>query len=205
MEPLPGGNRLWGWGVAAIILVGLLAGWNSRRHATPDGDPQMIVQSSLETLKEQEKLTPFIARYVAVVPQQQTSSGQPQLLLVPGNVRYEVDLDELRSSDLEWNATTKELEIKLPRLRVIGPDIINDAVARWKGGGKPVVMDRKEGGIDRASRRNAEAQLLEQARDKGPMEQAKKTVRTIVARNFAQPLESAGVDAGVTIYFADER
>ncbi|WP_337828271.1 DUF4230 domain-containing protein [Pseudonocardia sp. TMWB2A] len=201
---LPGGNRIWGWGIAALILIGLLAGWKSRRAATPDGDPQMIVQASLETLKEQQVLTPFIARYVAVVPQTTTSAGSPQLLLVPGTVRYEVDVEGVRASDLEWNATTKELEIKLPKLRVNGPDIIHDAIARWRGGGKPVPLAKKEGGIDRASRRNAEAQLLEQARAKGPMEQAKAAVRAIVKRSFSAPLKSAGVDAGVKVYFADE-
>ena len=201
---LPGGNRLWGWGIAALILIGLLAGWNSRRAATPDGDPQMIVQASLETLKEQQVLTPFIARYIAVVPQTTTSAGSPQLLLVPGTVRYEVDVEGVRASDLEWNATTKELEIKLPKLRVNGPDIVHDAIARWRGGGKPVPLAKKEGGIDRASRRSAEAQLLEQARAKGPMEQAKAAVRAIVKRSFSAPLKSAGVDAGVKVYFADE-
>ncbi len=130
---LPGGNRIWGWGIAVLILIGLLAGWNSRRAATPDGDPQMIVQASLETLKEQQVLTPFIARYIAVVPQTTTSAGSPQLLLVPGTVRYEVDVEGVRASDLEWNATTKELEIKLPKLRVNGPDIVHDAIARWRG------------------------------------------------------------------------
>ncbi len=201
---LPGGNRIWGWGIAALILIGLLAGWNSRRAATPDGDPQMIVQASLETLKEQQVLTPFIARYVAVVPQTTASAGAPQLLLVPGTVRYEVDVEGVRASDLEWNATTKELEIKLPKLRVNGPDIVHDAIARWRGGGKPVPLAKKGGGIDRASRRNAEAQLLEQARAKGPMEEAKAAVRAIVKRSFSTPLKSAGVDAGVKVYFADE-
>lgn len=203
-DGLPGGNRLWGWGISAIVLIGLIAGWNSRRHDRADGDPQMIVQSSLETLKAQETLTPFIARYVAIVPQQQASAGGPQLLLIPGTVRYEVDVEGLRASDLEWNATTKELEIKLPKLRVNGPDIVHDAIARWRGGGKPVPLSKKEGGIDRASRRSAEAQLLEQARAKGPMEQAKAAVRAIVKRSFSGPLKSAGVDAGVKVHFADE-
>src|SRR3546814_11863767 len=73
----------------------------------------------------QNVLVPFTARYVAVVTSTQSRLGlsAKKTLIMPGTVRYELDLGKLKQSDLEWDAATSALTVTLPPLRLEGPEI----------------------------------------------------------------------------------
>src|SRR3546814_13324909 len=60
-------------------------------------DPVTIANSSLQGLQEQNRLSAFAARYVAVVTSKQSRLGltAEKTMIMPGMVRYEVDLGKL--------------------------------------------------------------------------------------------------------------
>src|SRR3546814_3258102 len=69
-------------------------------------DPVTIANSSLQGLQEQNRLSAFAARYVAVVTSTQSRLGltAEKTMIMPGMVRYEVDLgkrSEEQKSELQ--------------------------------------------------------------------------------------------------------
>lgn len=199
----------WGWALVALLALGMLGAWSAWRQWNSAGDPQTIVNASLESLKEQNVLVPFTARYVAVVTSQQSRFGgtlaAKKTLIMPGTVRYEVDLGKVRAADLDWNATTKELDITLPPLRVAGPEIDMDGISEFQDGAILLTLTDAENVLDRANQRAARTELLKQAQGETPMRLAKNAARSAVTQNFAMPLKAAGIDAGVTVRFADDK
>lgn len=198
----------WGWALVAIVALALLGAWSAWRSWQQQGDPQTIVAASLQSLKEQNVLVPFTARYVAVVTSQQSrlagTLSAKKTLIMPGTVRYEVDLGKLKRDDLDWNATTKQLEITLPKIRVAGPEIDMDGISEFQDGAILMALTDAETVLDRANQRAARTELLKQASGETPMRLARNAARTAIMQNFAMPLQAAGIDAGVTVRFADE-
>ncbi len=90
--------------LVAALLVGLVLGavvTGAIRLGDWFGggpDPETIAAASLESMREQNRLTPFAARYVAVVTSTQSRFGltAQKTLIMPGMVRYEVDLGKLQ-------------------------------------------------------------------------------------------------------------
>jgi hypothetical protein len=211
-EPAPARN--WGCAkfvalVAALVLVIGAGFWFlgdtlKRQFAGPS--PVTVAQASLQGLREQNRLSTFAARYVAVVTSKQDRLGMSaqKTLIMPGMVRYEVDLSKLEQRDLAWDANAKRLSITLPPLEVIGPDVDINAIREYSGGGLLMRLTNVEGQLDEANRKAGQAELVRQAREATPMKLARDATRRAVERSFAMPLRAAGIDAGVTVLFADE-
>ncbi len=209
MNPPPIIKRnLWGWALVALAAIALLGAWKGYQNWMRQGDPQTIINSSLQAMQEQNVLVPFTARYVAVVTSSQSRFGgalaAKKTLITPGTVRYEVDLGKLRSSDLDWNATTKQLEVTIPKLRIAGPEIDMSSISEYQEGAVLMALTDAEAQLDAANRRAVRADLLKQAQGETPMRLARNAARTALTQNFAMPLKAAGIDAGVTVRFADE-
>jgi len=114
---------------AIVIVAGLVWGglWALNRYVEQrlDPDPQTIASASLRGLREQNKLSAFTAQYVAVVTSTQTRLGlsTQKTLIMPGTVRYEVDLGKLRPRDLRWNKATGTLSVTLPPVETDVPQV----------------------------------------------------------------------------------
>ncbi|MDK2761817.1 MAG: DUF4230 domain-containing protein [Sphingopyxis sp.] len=167
-------------------------------------DPETVVAASLEGLREQNVLVPFTARYVAVVTSTQSRLGlsAKKTMIMPGTVRYELDLGKLQQSDLDWDAGTNALNILLPPLRLAGPEIDIDAISEYRDGEILLTLTDAEQRLDAANRKAAQAELIKQARGATPMRLAQGAARTAVEQSFAMPLKAAGIDAKVTARFA---
>ncbi len=167
-------------------------------------DPETVVAASLQGLQEQNVLVPFTARYVAVVTSTQSRLGlsAKKTLIMPGTVRYEVDLGKLRQSDLDWNAATQALTITLPPLRLAGPEIDLDAISEFRDGAILLTLTDAEASLDAANRKAAQAELIKQAKGTTPMRLAQGAARAAVEQSFAMPLKAAGIEAKVTARFA---
>ena len=109
--------------VAATLLIALLLVLGQIRRWSQGPDPEAIVSASLQSIREQARLTTLSARYVAVVTSTQRRFGLSarKTLIMPGDVRYEVDLSELKQKDMSWDAGSKTLLLTLPPIRVSGP------------------------------------------------------------------------------------
>lgn len=193
--------------IAAAVVAGLI-GWFAARQIvrTFNPDPVSIASGSLESMREQNRLTVFAARYVAVVTSTQRRFGfsAQKTLIMPGNVRYEVDLAALDRKDVRWDAEAKRLSVTLPPPVVAGPEVDMAAIREYDGGGVLMAVSDAEKQLDAANRRAGQAELLRQARAPLPMKLARDAARRAVERNFAMPLQAAGLDVTVAVRFADE-
>ena len=189
---------------AALLLVAVwwaVAAWQDWQRGY---DPETVVAASLQGLQEQNVLVPFTARYVAVVTSTQSRLGlsAKKTLIMPGTVRYELDLGKLKQSDLDWDAATNALTVTLPPLRLAGPEIDIDAISEYRDGVILLTLTDAEASLDTANRKAAQGELIKQAKGPTPMRLAQTAARTAIQQSFAMPLKAAGIDAKVTARFA---
>jgi len=193
--------------LAAAALLALAAWWavSAWQDWQRGYDPETVVAASLQGLQEQNVLVPFTARYVAVVTSTQSRMGlsAKKTMIMPGTVRYELDLGKLKQSDLDWDATTNALTVTLPALRLAGPEIDIDAISEYRDGEILLTLTDAERTLDAANRKRAQEELIAQAKGATPMRLAQGAARTAVEQSFAMPLKAAGIDAKVTARFAD--
>ncbi|WP_109806260.1 DUF4230 domain-containing protein [Sphingosinithalassobacter portus] len=188
--------------VGAIFVVG--RDYIEKKIAGPD--PVTVAATSLQGMREQARLSTFAARYVTVVTatQQRMWLSAHKTLIMPGDVRYEVDLSKLQQKDMRWDANTNTLSIVLPPIEVVGPTVDMNAIREYSGGGILMSLTDAEDQLDEANRKAAQEDLLKQARADVPMRLAREATRRAVERSFAMPLRAAGLQANVQVLFPDE-
>ena len=202
-----GVKRLLIFAIGVALVVGAALFIMGRMQKTFDPEPETIAAASLQGLREQNKLSAFTARFVAVVTSTQTRFGlsAKKTLIMPGTVQYQVDLSRLEAKDVRWDAATNTLAVTLPPVQVSPPEIDLKAIREYDSGGILLALTNAENGLDAANRAAAQAELSKQARESVTMRLARDATRRAVAANFALPLRAAGLDANVTVRFADER
>ncbi|MGK6321074.1 DUF4230 domain-containing protein [Sphingomonas sp. DT-204] len=198
--------------IGALALMALAAGgafWLATRWVDRqiDPDPVTVASASLQGLREQNRLSAFVARYVAVVTSSQSRLGltAQKTLIMPGMVRYEVDLGKLDQGDVKWDAGTRTLSVKLPPIELVGPQVDLTAIREYGGDGLLTKFTDAEARLDTANRRAGQAELVRQAREPVPMRLARDATRRAIERSFAMPLRAAGINAKVDAWFPDER
>src|SRR5689334_7204113 len=196
--------------VAVALLLGLLLGISSGVADRLFGpNPKTIASSSLESMRAQNRLVAFVARYVSVVTSEQQRLGglvsSERTLILPGDVRYELDLSKLQSGDVTWDGSSKTLKVKLPEIEVAGPDIDINAVKEYGGGGVLSALTNANQQLDQANRARAVQDLRTQATAAVPMRLAHQSARMAIERSFAMPLAAAGFkDVKVVARFPTE-
>ena len=205
-----GARRLKRFVVLVPALLGLLVGAGLTallRPADPvaSANPETIANATLLSVREQGRLTPLAARFVAVVTSRESRLGLEarKTLIMPGTVRYSVDLARLRRQSLEWDEPTRTLSVTLPPLEIAGPDIDLNEVQEYSEGGIVMALTDAERTLDQVNRRSAQDELMRQARDRTPTALARNAAMRSVARSFAMPLRAAGIDASVAVRFVD--
>lgn len=169
-------------------------------------EPTSIAQASLQSMREQSRLNVFAARYVAVVTSTQERLGlrAQKTLIMPGDVRYELNLANIREQDLRWDDASNTLSVTLPEIEVSQPQVDLASMQEYSAGGLLMRFSDAENALDQANRQSGQRSLMEQARQPMPMRLARDAAKRAVARSFALPLRAAGVDANVAVRFADE-
>lgn len=196
--------------VAAALLVGLAIGIVARLGDGLFGggpDPRTVATASLESMRTQNRLVTFVARYVSVTSSSVNRFGlsAERTLILPGNVRYEVDLAKLQPDDVRWDAGTKVLTVRIPDIEIAGPEVDLAAAREYGAGGVLAALTNSENRLDQANRAAAVADLRKQAQAEVPMRLARESARQAIARSFAMPLSAAGFqDVRVEARFAAE-
>lgn len=195
---------LFAAGLALLVVAALFV--MGRAQSTFDPKPETIAAASLQGLREQNKLSAFAARFVAVVTSTQTRFGlsAKKTLIMPGAVQYQVDLSKLTQNDVRWDAPTKTLTVTLPPVQVSAPEIDMKAIREYDGGGILLALTDAETSLDTANRAAAQAELTKQAQESVTMKLATDATRRAVASTFAMPLKAAGLDANVVVRFVGE-
>ncbi len=176
------------------VLVGITTGIADRIFGGPDA--KTIASASLQSMRAQNRLTVFAARYVSVVTSDQQRLGglvsSERTLILPGDVRYEVDLSTLQPKDVSWDAASHTLKVQLPEIDVAGPDVDINSVKEYGSGGVLSALTNADQQLDATNRARAVQDLRKQATAAVPMQLARQAARQAVERSFAMPLLAAG-------------
>ena len=198
-------------GVIVALLLGLVVGGaldiGKRLFGGPD--PETVASSALQSMRAQNRLVPFVARYVSVVSSRQERLGglvsAERTLILPGDVRYELDLAQLGPEDVRWDGASNTLNVTLPEIEIAGPEVDLSAVREYGENGVLSAVTDADQALDRNNRARAVADLRQQAGAGVPMRLAREAGRQAVERSFALPLQAAGFDnAKVVARYATE-
>ena len=189
-----------------ILLLGAAFGYGLRPAPPPPApDPEAVATAALLSIREQGRLVPFTGRFVSVASASENHLGLTarKTLIMPGTVRYGLDLTRLRRSSLAWDERSRTLSVTLPPLELSGPEIDLNQVQESAEGGFVMALAGSEDALDRTNRQSAQDELMRQARADEPMRQARSAAMREVARAFALPLRAAGIEASVAVRFVD--
>ena len=194
--------------IVVALLLGLALGGAGLVGSLFGGpNATAIATSSLESMRAQNRLVVFVARYVSVTSAKQSRLGlsTERTLILPGDVRYELDLSKLSQSDVKWDGGSRTLAVRLPDVEIAGPDVDLTHAREYGSGGLLATFTNSEQDLDQANRAKAVADLRNQARGETPMKLAREAARQAVERTFAMPLKAAGFkDAKVVARFPQE-
>ena len=186
--------------VIVALILGLVVGGaldiGKRLFGGPD--PETVASSALQSMRAQNRLVPFVARYVSVVSSRQERLGglvtSERTLILPGDVRYELDLAQLGPEDVKWDAAGNTLSVTLPEIEIAGPEVDLAAAREYGENGVLSSVTDVDSMLDRNNRARAVTDLRKQAGAAVPMRLAREAGRQAVERSFALPLQAAGFD-----------
>ncbi len=187
------------------IVLGTTTGIADRIFGGPNA--KTIASASLESMRAQNRLIAFVARYVSVTTTEENRFGfsARRTLILPGDVRYELDLSKLESGDVTWDNRSNTLHVKLPEIEIAGPDVDLTAAQEYGEGGVLSALTNADQQLDSANRAKAVADLRKQAQAPVPMRLAHQAARDAIERSFAMPLMAAGFkDVKVVARFPTE-
>jgi len=187
------------------VLVGTASGIADRLFGAPSA--KTIASSSLESMRAQNRLIAFVARYVSVTTSETSQFGlsAKRTLILPGDVRYELDLSKLQNKDVTWDNSSKTLRVRLPEVEIAGPDVDLASAQEYGAGGVLSALTNANQQLDSANRTKAVQDLRKQAGAAMPMRLAHQAARAAIERSFAMPLVAAGFkDVKVVARFPTE-
>ena len=193
--------------VIALMLGALLGTWTGIAEKIFGPNAKTIATSSLQAMRAENRLIAFEARYVSVVTTDKSSFGlsAERTLILPGDVRYEIDLAALSPKDLSWDGDSKTLSVKLPEIEIAGPDVDLAHAREYGSSGLLGVFTDAGTQLDEANRAKAVADLRQQAQAPVPMRLAREAARQDIERSFALPLAAAGFkDVKVVARFPED-
>src|SRR2546423_1390861 len=136
------------------VMLGLTTGIADRLFGGPN--PKTIASASLESMRAQTRLIAFAARYVSVVTSQEERLGglvsSQRTLILPGDVRYELDLSKLEPNDVTWDGSSRTLRVQLPEIEIAGPDVDLNSVKEYGGGGVLSAVTNANQHLDQTNR-----------------------------------------------------
>src|SRR5207253_5973597 len=137
------------------VVVGTTTGIADRIFGGPKAET--IASASLESMRAQNRLIAFAARYVSVTTSTTSRFGfsAKRTLILPGDVRYELDLSKLQSSDVTWDKSTNTLRVRLPEVEIAGPDVDLAAAQEYGQGGILSALTNATQQLDSANRAKA--------------------------------------------------
>ncbi len=195
--------------IAVALLLGVIIGTSTGIADRLFGGPnaKTIATSSLESMRAQNRLIAFVARYVSVTTSEENRFGfsARRTLILPGDVRYELDLSRLQPKDVAWDSATSTLRVQLPEVEIAGPDVDLASAQEYGAGGVLSALTNANQQLDESNRAKAVQNLRQQAGAAMPMRLAHQAARAAIERSFAMPLQAAGFkDAKVVARFPTE-
>jgi len=192
------------WAIAAAAgLVALWALWRAF-SASPYGDP---VATSLLAFEKTNRLTVFSAQLAPVVSADDERAWgllkSRQIAVIPARVDYTLDLSQMNSSRMHWDAAAKELSVTLPPLVLSRPNL-DEGHAQYLREGVWIGRDA-QAKLTQDNTLLAEQQAASQAQNPVLMDLAREAARGAMRQNLAAPLAATGLgEIKVTVRFDGE-
>lgn len=180
--------------VAVIIASVPRMGGEAVREALFGPPPEAVISATLSTLRREEQLVVLSVGLLGTVASRQDGliGTARKTMLVPGVVRYALDLSALSERDLAWNAETQTLTVRRPPLRLLGPEIDPARIQEFREIGLLPGLMGAEARLDEANRAKAREAVLQGARTPELVRQANEAGDAALARAFELPLHAAG-------------
>jgi len=171
------------------------------------GGEQDVVATLVTSVQKMNDLTVFGAQLYSIVRTHHdglidaldTSTN----VIVPGSVRYVVNLSRLTRANFNWDAKTRVLVVVVPdplptEVNIDGARalVLVDGVDLASGDDRERILQK--------SLSVARSDISRKAREPLLMRSAKEAGRTALQANFAAPLVAAGLQPTVTVRFASE-
>jgi hypothetical protein len=210
-------KKIIAFGVVIALLIGLWVGSKvrdaikpsamlARVIPVPDAGPsaRTVVAVSLKAVQAQNRITPMQARYVAIVTTRESHMlgvfHSQKTLIMPGTVRYEIDMHKLTERDIRWDEKTKTLAVHLPPVEVSRPDVDMLAVQQYTDG-MMTSFSTVDRDLDAVNRTVGQQRLLQQAREPSVMRMAQNAAARAIEQTFQMPMRAAGINATVNATF----
>ena len=159
-------------GVALVlgVLLGLTTGIADRIFGGPN--PKTIASASLESMRAQNRLIAFVARYVSVVTQRAAAARRSYQLgadarSCPATCATNSTCPSSQPKDVSWDGSTHTLRVQLPEIEIAGPDVDLAAAQEYGDGGVLSALTNANQQLDQANRARAVADLRKQAHGGG--------------------------------------
>ncbi|WP_448578889.1 DUF4230 domain-containing protein [Thermaurantiacus sp.] len=194
----------------ALVLLGLLLAvpaarqWLPRPAATSG---ETVVQTTLAAVRREQRLLVFAALVTADVTSkvQKTfldmavpGTAVTKTLIVPGEVRYAIDLSALAAADLDWDEGKRTLTVRMPPVEPLDPVVRLDRMRGYTDRGPLAAVTDVEAVADAMNRRAITGELLAQARAPELMQLAEQAGAEALRNIFLLPLRAAGIE-GVAV------
>jgi hypothetical protein len=190
-----------------ILLLALLIG-GAAYWARKAWQPEIttVAASTLEALKQQNRLLIFTNNSSATVTTTQTRFGlsAKKTLIVQGLMRYEVDMTKLAANDVRWDEKSKTLSVRIPPIEIPPPQIDLNSIQEYGEAGILRSLTNVDEVLDASNRTKAQAELMSQAQSPVLMDMARAAAKKAVTQNFEVPLRAAGIEAKIAPFFAGE-
>ncbi len=165
-----------------------------------------VADATLEAIQRQSRLTVLTARLNATITSRQARLGglltATKTLIIPGTVRYEVDLSGLRLENMRWNPADQSLTIFAPRPQIAGPEVDLTRTVEYKDGALLLSLTNVEAAFDKANREAVIDSMQKQAASRTLVDLADEAARDTIGQLFRLPLVTAGhTDAKVKVTF----
>lgn len=190
-----------------ILLAALTWLLITRVESSISPDPVTIANASLNNMQEQNRLTVFSASYNATVTSTLNKLGLSarKTLIMPGTVRYELDLSKLGAEDVRWDADNDTLYVEMPAIEIARPEVHMEQIQTYDDGGILIALTDADNILDQANRKKGADELVRQAHNPLQMRLAREAARRAVRHNFAVPLQASGITVKVDAFFPYER
>ncbi|WP_416909113.1 MAG: DUF4230 domain-containing protein [Polymorphobacter sp.] len=159
-------------------------------------DVLSVADATLTAVKREARLTVFTARLNATITSRTSRLGglikASKTLIIPGTIRYEVDLSGLSLDDMRWNRAENSLTIFAPRPQIAGPEVDLARAVEYKDGAFLLAVTDVEAAFDEANRKAVAATMREQAAARVLVDLADDAARDVIGEMFRLPLATAG-------------
>lgn len=171
------------------------------------GGDRDVVDTLVLSVQKMNDLNVFGAQMVSIVKSERKGLISPldtrTYVIVPGSVRYAVNLSTLTRDQFTWDADASRLLVVVPDPVPSAPNI-DGARARVLVDGVDLAGGDEREQVLQQSLAVARDDLGRRAREAGALTAAREAGRSALQANFAAPLIAAGVKPEIIIRFRSE-